>query len=336
MHSKLSSRKGLDAGMSKNAEKNDQIARRVFMEDSTPRDVSLDEIRLMVENREMPLGVPLLNIALPVLGAGIFSANGSPEVSIFFGAWAFVGATKTYAFFRPKTFNHLLMQVSNKSIPSRYHAYADYLAKKQHDNDALKKWNIERFEKKFPNKALPIEQRQPAMILSSGDSEGRAMLEFPTYQYAIEIFNSTKKEWLDKEMDVLAMVKYPLLSSPREPLAREFQEKLLLAETLKPSNGAPYDPNHPFILAAASMSATWKSLWSKAQTARYDNFTPAEEESLQKAYLMLKMAVDGQASLNERQIAYKRAMKELRALIVFPDKVRFALETSIGLKEIAE
>lgn len=131
--------------------------------------------------------------------------------------------------------------------------------------------------------------------------------------------DAIKDQLMDWEMDILRVVQYPSLFDLGIASTRDFHESLNYAEKLKPSVNDAFDLEHPFLKALSSVEASWKYAQSDALRAGITKFTTDERKRVERALGLLRIALDVSGSPSERQVSYKRALKELEGLIHVPE-----------------
>lgn len=151
----------------------------------------------------------------------------------------------------------------------------------------------------------------------------------------IERCDKIIKEWASYELDTVKIIDLPLLSDMREKSTINFHAALRQAKALRPENVKRVSEisaiGSPFDAAVEDLEATFHIAETEAKRIRWNNFSADERKRLQKAKDLLNIAMNGAASDNERQSAYKRMQKELSGLIVVPKANILALEKKINL-----
>ena len=145
--------------------------------------------------------------------------------------------------------------------------------------------------------------------------------------------DAVNHKWLDYELDVGKLIDYPLMTDVREPLTVAFLRAKKEADGLRPA--APQDITTPARLAeyraaVHSFELAFDVAEREARRIKDSNFTGPERQRLATARKLLRIAEDSAATPAERQMAYKRARKELDGLIVLPEATVAALEGRIA------
>lgn len=89
-----------------------------------------------------------------------------------------------------------------------------------------------------------------------------------------------------------------------------------------------------FINAVASVKTAWNLLVYESRRVELSGFSDAEQKKISLARDLIDIAMNSSSSSFERQSAYKRAMHQLKGLIILPDRVVNILETSVNKKEL--
>lgn len=144
-----------------------------------------------------------------------------------------------------------------------------------------------------------------------------------------------RSEWMAYETDILKIVDFPILSDMSEPVTIKLHEALRKAslhepkniKSLKrvPFNGSDYD------VAVQDLDTAFRAAESKARLTSWSKFTEDEKKRLRRAKDLLAMAMDGDSTSSERQVAYKQAIKTLKGLIEVPKATILALESTTQL-----
>jgi hypothetical protein len=140
--------------------------------------------------------------------------------------------------------------------------------------------------------------------------------------------------WFAYEIDPITLLDFPLMTDMREPLTADFHRARSRAELLRPSDPeilvgdrkaqADYrDAVHDYVTAFDIAEA-------EAKRRRRGGFTNDEQEHLVRAQSLLRLAMDGGATPQERQNAYKKAQRELEGLIDLPAPMQAQIERRIA------
>lgn len=147
--------------------------------------------------------------------------------------------------------------------------------------------------------------------------------------------DDVKKEWASYELDPVKILEFPLLSDVREKTTTDFHAALRKAESLRPTNvqsvGVREANDSTYSNAVESLVNSFETARIEAKRVSWSRFSKEERSRLQRAQLLLNIAMDGNAAENERQSAYKRMVTELEGLIVMPKNTQLVIEERINL-----
>lgn len=153
-------------------------------------------------------------------------------------------------------------------------------------------------------------------------------------QRATEEHDRTVTRWLDYEIDVAALLDYPLMTDMREPLTQRFHRAKLRADFLRPADPgdlvADRDAAREYLDAVQEYVTAFDIAEAEAIRLRRTGFSEDEQARLARAQRLLRVAADGAATPQERDRAYQLARRELDGLMVLPERARAALERGIS------
>lgn len=141
-----------------------------------------------------------------------------------------------------------------------------------------------------------------------------------------------ESEWFAIQSDVVQLLKYPMLSDMGEPLVREFYTQLSYVKALSVDHFLGKD----FMLAVSTLKTSWDYLLHEAQKTELSRFDDGERKKILMATNLMNIALDKASTPAERQSAYKKAMEQLKGLVVLPKATLAVLEESVSRKEILE
>lgn len=148
--------------------------------------------------------------------------------------------------------------------------------------------------------------------------------------------NAVRKAWASYETDMVKIIDFPLMNDMKEPVVAQLHGALRKAQQLEPSSikvvaHVPYATS-PFAAAVQELEIAFESSEREAKKIAWSKFTHEERKNLAKAKDLLSLAMDTGASASERQIAYKRVIKELEGLVSIPSQAMLAIEASTKLE----
>lgn len=151
---------------------------------------------------------------------------------------------------------------------------------------------------------------------------------------AVEEHDRTDKRWLDYELDAATLLDHPMVTDMREPLTQRFHRAKLKADLLRPARPADLvddrEATHDYVEAVQDYTASFDIAEAEAIRRRRDDFSVDEQERIERAQRLLRVAADAAATPQERAGAYRVARRELDGLIVLPARARAVLERGIS------
>lgn len=151
---------------------------------------------------------------------------------------------------------------------------------------------------------------------------------------AVEEHDRTDKRWLDYELDAATLLDHPMVTDMREPLTQRFHRAKLKADLLRPARPADLvddrEATHDYVEAVQDYTASFDIAEAEAIRRRRDDFSVDEQERIERAQRLLRVAADAAATQQERAGAYRVARRELDGLIVLPARARAVLERGIS------
>ncbi len=151
---------------------------------------------------------------------------------------------------------------------------------------------------------------------------------------SLEEHEETDAKWFAYELDPVTLLDFPLMTDMREPLTVEFHKARRRADLLRPADPETLIGDRPaqdeYREAVHSYVVAFDVAEAEAKRRRRGGFTNDEQEHLVRAQSLLRLAMDGAATPEERQNAYRRAQKELEGLIVLPQSMRAQIERQVA------
>ncbi len=151
-------------------------------------------------------------------------------------------------------------------------------------------------------------------------------------QALMDAHDAVNRRWLDYELDVAKLIDFPMMTDVREPLTVAFLRAKRHADSLRPATPDTLNPAQcaEYRTAVNEYDVAFSVAETEARRLKAGNFTESERQRLDKARTLVTIAVDKAATPAERQIAYRRARRELDGLIVLPDVAVNALEERVA------
>ncbi len=141
------------------------------------------------------------------------------------------------------------------------------------------------------------------------------------------------RRWLEFELDVAKLIDYPLVTDMREPLTQAFHRARRVAEGLRPEEPRSLRPEgalERYRDAVRDYEVAFDAAVREAKRRAQTGFSDAERARLQSAQRLMALAGDEASTAAERQVAYRRARRELDGLIALPEATTDDLERRIA------
>lgn len=148
--------------------------------------------------------------------------------------------------------------------------------------------------------------------------------------------HEVRKAWGSYETDMAKIIDFPMMNDMKEPTVSTLHGALRKVRQLEPASvksvaHIPYTES-PFAGAVQDLEIAFETAEREAKKVAWSKFTVEERKNLAKAKDLLALAMDTGASASERQIAYKRVIKELEGLVSIPSQAMLAIESSTKLE----
>lgn len=179
--------------------------------------------------------------------------------------------------------------------------------------------------------------KQQAKI-AAAQSSGRARDIEATYKReltrVLDEHNETDARWLTYEMDIAKLLDFPMMTDMREPLTIAFHKAKRRADLLRPDKLEDLLGNRDAQLeyrdAVHDYVSAFEVAESEAIRKRRSGFSSEDQQRLERAQHLMRLASDTAATPQERQNAYTKARRELDGLIVLPATTRASIERRIA------
>jgi hypothetical protein len=179
--------------------------------------------------------------------------------------------------------------------------------------------------------------KQQAKI-AAAQSSGRARDIEATYKReltrVLDEHNQTDARWLTYEMDIAKLLDFPMMTDMREPLTIAFHKAKRRADLLRPDKLEDLLGNRDAQLeyrdAVHDYVSAFEVAESEAIRKRRSGFSSEDQQRLERAQHLMRLASDTAATPQERQNAYTKARRELDGLIVLPATTRASIERRIA------
>ncbi|HZQ34070.1 MAG TPA: hypothetical protein VFB19_20325 [Mycobacterium sp.] len=142
------------------------------------------------------------------------------------------------------------------------------------------------------------------------------------------------EKWLEYELDIAKLLDFPMMTDMRNPLTIAFHKARRRADLLRPENVDDLAGDRDAQLAYRDAVADYVSAFDIAEAEairrRRSDFSSDEQERIERAQHLMRLATDDAATPQERQSAYTKARKELDGLIALPTTTRASIERKIA------
>jgi len=150
----------------------------------------------------------------------------------------------------------------------------------------------------------------------------------------VKAHDRTDLRWLDYELDITKLLDYPLMTDMRNPLTERFHRAKLRADLLRPAKAEELlddrDAAGQYLEAVEEYVTAFDVAEAEAIRRRRDDFSSDEQQRLNRANRIMRVAADNAATPQERERAYAHARRELEGLVVLPEGTRSAIERGIA------
>jgi hypothetical protein len=144
----------------------------------------------------------------------------------------------------------------------------------------------------------------------------------------------TDAKWLDYELDIAKLLDFPMMTDMRNPLTIDFHRAKRKADLLRPESVddlmGDRDAQLDYRDAVTEYVSAFDIAEAEAIRRRRSDFSAEDQERIERAQHLIRLAADSGATPQERQNAYGRAKKELDGLIALPATARASIEQKIA------
>lgn len=161
-------------------------------------------------------------------------------------------------------------------------------------------------------------------------AKGNSTANMDTWKTLIAKHREIRTNWASYELDAVKLLDFPLMTDMREPSTVALHKALKHALSLEPKDIQAVKfvdaATSPFSQAVSDLDVAFHTAEVEARRVVWGKFSPDERKRLATAKNLLHIAMDSAASTAERQMAYKRVLKEIEGLIHIPEQALLALE----------
>jgi hypothetical protein len=174
--------------------------------------------------------------------------------------------------------------------------------------------------------------------VAMAEAAGRARVNEAGYRRemtrVLDEHSRTDAKWLEYELDIAKLLDFPMMTDMRNPLTIEFHKAKRRADLLRPQTVddlmGDRDAQLEYRDAVADYISAFDIAEAEAIRRRRSDFSSEDQERIERAQHLMRLATDDAATPQERQSAYGRARKELDGLIALPAMTRASIERKLA------
>lgn len=181
------------------------------------------------------------------------------------------------------------------------------------------------------------EKRLPRPLISSSEPPKKSNETEISVKESDELDNlmdkvaNIKTEWASYEWDLMKLLDYPSVTNMSVHSTAEFHKALKHVNHLATLHTAKSGvTTSDFRQAVLDLEHKFDVMINEAKRTKWNGYSKREQNSLRTAQNLLSIAINSASSMNERQIAYKRLIKEVEGILVFPEKAVLELEAKVS------
>jgi hypothetical protein len=155
----------------------------------------------------------------------------------------------------------------------------------------------------------------------------------PEWDMLFDRYQAVVDAWLDYEVDLMKTLEYPLMSDITCIHTANFHRAMNNAQMYKP-NTIPATPvsESPFFKAVQDLEIAFTTAEAYAKKNKWQGLSASDQNDLASGKKMLALALDQNASIPERQTAYKAARAKVEHIIYLPERAIASIEKSVLLE----
>lgn len=178
------------------------------------------------------------------------------------------------------------------------------------------------------------QQTKIAMAEAAGRARGNEAANRRELTRVLDEHSRTDAKWLEYELDIAKLLDFPMMTDMRNPLTIGFHKAKRRADLLRPETVddlmGDRDARLEYRDAVAEYVSAFDIVEAEAIRRRRSDFSSEDQQRIERAQHLMRLATDGGATPQERQSAYSRARKELDGLIALPAMTRASIERKIA------
>lgn len=178
------------------------------------------------------------------------------------------------------------------------------------------------------------QQAKVALAEAAGKTRDNEAANRREMTKVLQRHDRTDARWLDYEIDIAKLLDFPMMTDLRDPLTVGFHKARSRADLLRPDTVDDILGDRAAQLeyrdAVHDYVAAFDLAEAEAIRRRRSDFSAEDQDRLERAQHLLRLATDRGATQEERKSAYARAQKELDGLVVLPAVTRASIERRIA------
>lgn len=178
------------------------------------------------------------------------------------------------------------------------------------------------------------QQAKVALAEAAGKTRDNEAANRREMTKVLQRHDRTDARWLDYEIDIAKLLDFPMMTDLRDPLTVGFHKARSRADLLRPDTVDDILGDRAAQLeyrdAVHDYVAAFDLAEAEAIRRRRSDFSADDQDRLERAQHLLRLATDRGATQEERKSAYARAQKELDGLVVLPAVTRASIERRIA------
>ena len=178
------------------------------------------------------------------------------------------------------------------------------------------------------------QQTKIAVAEAAGRARGNEAANRREMTRVLEEHSRTDARWLEYEIDIAKLLDFPMMTDMRNPLTTAFHKAKRRADLLRPETlddlMGDRDAQLEYRDAVAEYVSAIDVAEAEAIRRRRSDFSSDDQQRIERAQHLMRLATDSGATPQERQSAYRRARKELDGLIALPAMTRASIERKIA------
>ena len=178
------------------------------------------------------------------------------------------------------------------------------------------------------------QQTKVAVAEAAGRAPGSEAANRREMTRVLDEHSRTDAKWLEYELDIAKLLDFPMMTDMRNPLTIGFHKAKRRADLLRPETVddlmGDRDARLEYRDAVADYVSAFDVAEAEAIRRRRSDFSSDDQQRIERAQHLMRLATDSGATPQERQSAYHRARKELDGLIALPATTQASIERKIA------